>query len=442
VSTANHLGAPASDLSPTLASSMAGSGALRALRAEAASRLENTRMPTEALEDWRYSRISSLDLAQFCLVQEPPSVPPDREGTLASRLESAVSPDLVLRSLDGHFLAPPEAPEPLELQGEGLLGADDLGADELYQDFFALLNRAFAPAPLGLRVRAGQARKVVVEHWVSADSALVLPRLEVELEPGASLSLLEVLSGPGASLVVPVSRFELADRARLDYLVLQDLAPRAWQLGLAYARLGAEADLALFAAALGGHYARLRTVSVLEGQASSGRLGALYFAAGDQMHDFRTLQAHLGRRSRSELLYKGVVANSARSVYSGLIRVEKGAAGTNAFQTNRNLVLHEGAHADSVPNLEIEDNDVRCSHASAVGPVDPDQLFYLESRGVPTPAAERLIALGFLGEVLDALPIPEAAGVLRQAIAAKLDRAEATQRELALGGDSTTGGAR
>ena len=112
------------------------------------------------------------------------------------------------------------------------------------------------------------------------------------------------------------------------------------------------------------------------------------------MHDFRTVQHHRAPKTRSDLLYKGAVANSARSVYSGLIRVEKGARGTNAMQTNRNLVLHEGAHADSVPNLEIEDNDVRCSHASAVGPIAEDQRFYLESRGVPPDVADRLIALG------------------------------------------------
>ena len=114
------------------------------------------------------------------------------------------------------------------------------------------------------------------------------------------------------------------------------------------------------------------------------------------MHDFRTMQDHAAPRTTSDLLFKGAVGDTANSVYTGLIRVRPGAAGTNAFQTNRNLVLSEGAHADSVPNLEIEENDVKCSHASAVGPVDEDQQYYLESRGVPTDVAERLIVLGLL----------------------------------------------
>ena len=182
------------------------------------------------------------------------------------------------------------------------------------------------------------------------------------------------------------------------------------------------------AVALGGDYARLRTTdSMLAGQGASGRLLALYFGAGTQMHDFRTVQDHRAPKTNSDLLYKGAVANTARSVYSGLIRVEKGARGTNAFQTNRNLVLHEGAHADSVPNLEIEDNDVRCSHASAVGPIQEDQRFYLESRGVPSEISDRLIALGFLGEVLEHLPFASLAGPLRVLLAAKLELAEAAE---------------
>ena len=114
-----------------------------------------------------------------------------------------------------------------------------------------------------------------------------------------------------------------------------------------------------------------------------------------------------------------------RSVYSGLIRVRKEARGTNAFQTNRNLVLSEGAGAESVPNLEIETDDVRCSHASAVGPVDEEQRFYLESRGVPSEDAERLIVSGFFDEVLSRLPVGGLVPLLRGTVAAKFERKDA-----------------
>ena len=112
----------------------------------------------------------------------------------------------------------------------------------------------------------------------------------------------------------------------------------------------------------------------------------MYFGDGDQMLDFRTLQDHRAPDCTSDLMFKGVVDDRSHSVYSGMIRVRPEGRGTNAFQTNRNIKLSEDAWAESVPNLEIENNDVRCSHASTVGPIDVEQRFYLESRGVPDPS--------------------------------------------------------
>jgi Fe-S cluster assembly protein SufD len=161
------------------------------------------------------------------------------------------------------------------------------------------------------------------------------------------------------------------------------------------------------------------------GRGANGRLAAAYFGERDQMLDYRTFQRHLAPDTTSDLLFKGAVAGHSRAVYTGLIHVGKEARGTNAFQTNRNLKLSEGAWAESVPNLEIENNDVRCSHASTVGPVDPDQRFYLESRGVPTATAERLIVGGFFAEVVDALAEPGMAALVAGELAGRLERAEA-----------------
>jgi Fe-S cluster assembly protein SufD len=138
------------------------------------------------------------------------------------------------------------------------------------------------------------------------------------------------------------------------------------------------------------------------------------------MLDFRTLQDHAAPRTRSDLLFKGAVEDEARSVYSGLVRLRREAQKANAFQTNRNLVLTEGASAESIPNLEIEANDVRCSHASTVGPIDDDQRYYLETRGVPPATAERLIVLGFFEDVFARLPVPALATPLRRAVDEKV----------------------
>jgi Fe-S cluster assembly protein SufD len=142
------------------------------------------------------------------------------------------------------------------------------------------------------------------------------------------------------------------------------------------------------------------------------------------MHDFRTIQDHDAPHTTSDLLFKGAVQDHAASVYTGLIKIREHARGTNAFQTNRNLTLSEGAWAESVPNLDIRTNDVKCSHASTVGPIDEDQRFYLESRGIRPEVAERLVVLGFFDEVLGQLPAVDLVADLRARVAAKLNIGE------------------
>ncbi len=176
------------------------------------------------------------------------------------------------------------------------------------------------------------------------------------------------------------------------------------------------------AAGFGGDYTRLRSDCRLTGRGSSGDLLAIYFGDGDQMLDYRTFQDHRAPDTTSDLLFKGAVGGRSRSVYTGLIRVRKEGTNTNANQTNRNLKLSDEAWAESVPNLEIETNDVKCSHASAVGPIDEEQRFYLESRGVMPADAERLVLTGFFEEVIARLPIAGAAEPLRRRVRDKVAR--------------------
>jgi Fe-S cluster assembly protein SufD len=403
---------------------------LRVERRAALERFLVTGLPTDALEEWRYSRIDALDLDRYRPALTPPAAGvgpiPDLE-----RLVEALGTELTfVETHDGH-LARVRAGRPGVTVEQ--LSAPDAPAAPLSSvagepDAFALLNRACAPDPVRIQVSRGSAAQpVVVVHRSDTDGVAVFPRVLVGLDEDAEVSVIELLAGPASALVVPVTELDVAAGARLAYLQVQLLGPDAWQIGLQASRVARDGSLVAAAVALGGDYARVRTDSALVGPGADGRLLAVYFAADHQMHDFRTVQHHQAPKTRSDLLYKGAVANSARSVYSGLIRVEKGAAGTNAMQTNRNLVLHQGAHADSVPNLEIEDNEVRCSHASAVGPIADDERFYLESRGVPSDVADRLIALGFLDEVLGQLPVPALADTLRLMLAAKLDAADAIE---------------
>jgi Fe-S cluster assembly protein SufD len=401
-------------------------------------------LPTETDEIWRYSRIGDLELDLYS-----PWVPGvgdhaelhDLPGHLQQLVGAAGGEASVLVTVNGGpgQLVRPQAG--LEVMpgvanalgdGEPLLTLAGPRADP-----WTALNGAFGATPWRVTVAPGVAlaAPVVVVHWLAADGAAFFPRLEVELGAAASAQVVEVIVSADARLLaVPVAELAVGPGANLGFGHVQLLGARAWQLGNQVSRVGRDATLRSMTVALGGDYARVRTDSVLEGPGGDSELLAAFLGSGEQMHDLRTVQLHAAPRSRSNLLFKGAVANSSNSVYSGLIRVEKGAKGTNAFQTNRNLVLSEGARAYSVPNLEIEDNDVRCSHASAVGPIDESQRFYLESRGVPTHTAERLIALGFMDDVLGRFPVAGMVPWLRAAFAAKLDNAGFGTRSAPLGG--------
>ena len=309
--------------------------------------------------------------------------------------------------------------------------ADAKAGDELLggvlgeaPDAFAELNTAFSPEPVLVRVAPGTVvdQPIVVHVHAASAGALSAPRLVVELGADAQATVVEVqTSSPDVGLVSAITEIGVGDAARARHVTVQGLDPATWQVATQVSRVGASADFLAATAALGGEYARLRTDCRLAGRGATGTLLAAYLGGGNQMLDFRTFQDHAAPDTTSELLFKGALAGSSRSVYTGLIRVRPNARGTEAFQTNRNLKLSEHAWAESVPNLEIENNDVRCSHASAVGPVDEDQRFYLESRGVPTPEAERLIVAGFFDDVLVRFPAPLVADLVRAQIAGVLE---------------------
>ncbi|HET6915693.1 MAG TPA: SufD family Fe-S cluster assembly protein [Acidimicrobiales bacterium] len=396
---------------------------MRAERQAAAADFAHAEMPTEALEEWRYSRIADLDLERYGLPKEGAgeiATPDPAVAELLAALHDAV----VVRTLDGRLTSadPGDGIQVVDRSGTDGAPADSWGRDS---DPYATLNRAFAPTWLHVHAGTAEARTLVIVHQISDAPVAAFPRTCIEAARLAEINVIEIIAGGKGALVCPVTRLEVGEGARLNYTLVQLLDSTAWQIASQSSSVGRDASLVSAAVALGGDYARLRSESSLVAPGAGGRLLALYFGAGSQMPDFRTVQHHAAPKTQSELLYKGVVADESHSVYSGLIRVDKGAGGTNAMQTNRNLVLNEGAHADSVPNLEIEDNDVRCSHASAVGPIADDQRFYLESRGVPSRVADRLIALGFMDELLQQLPTGELRLPLRGMLASKLSNVEA-----------------
>lgn len=371
-------------MTPDLASAIPGPAWLTERRVAAAQRASALPMPQADEEIWRYSRIEELDLSRFAF---SPS---------AAAVTGAA--DVLSEVLEGD----PVAPAP---------------------DLFAEWNAALSE-PVVLRTRKGQVIEapIVLEHSVVEGQA-TFPRLVIHAAADSEITVVERFrsDGTGAALVSPVVEIHAAQAARVKYLAINELGNDVWQIAHQLAWADRDSSVSLSTVALGGDYARVRTEAVATGQGSTTKQTALYFADGTQMHDFRTIQSHVAPRTQSNLLFKGAVKDTARSVYTGLIRIGHEAKGAAAFQTNRNLTLSDGAWAESVPNLDIETNDVRCSHASTVGPIDPEQRFYLESRGVSPEIAERLIVLGFFDEVLEQLPLPAMAAQLRARVAAKLD---------------------
>ncbi|HUR22916.1 MAG TPA: Fe-S cluster assembly protein SufD [Acidimicrobiales bacterium] len=412
---------------------------LRNQREEAFGRFSVAERPTDAEDVWRYSRIGDLDLEAYEPVKLAPPSPDGAPPVLPAEIQ-AVLDDVGDRSglavlFNGQLvhceLAAAPATQGVHLGSLSALddGAGLTGSVAGQADSYVELATAFMADAVVVRVPRGIVVEapIVVVHWVDAEGAAVFPRLIVDAGEMSQFTVLDyATSAPGVtSLVFPVVELDVGDAANVSYLNIQQLGPKVWQVGYQASRVRCDATLSSTTIALGGDYARVRTDSRLAGRGGHSNLLAAYFGDAAQMHDFRTMQDHDAPKTTSDLLFKGAVEDEAHSVYSGLIRVRKGAGGTSAFQTNRNLVLTPGAQADSVPNLEIEENDVHCSHASAVGPVDEDQRYYLESRGVPSEVAERLIVLGFFDDIIDRSPIPALRRRLRAALAAKLPGVEA-----------------
>lgn len=361
------------------------------LRLAAAERAAAAVLPTADEEVWRYSRIRELDL----------------DGLVPGRAVTTVTGgDPAAQVVVGAALG-------------------ELAGAEAAVDVFHELNTAFMDVVL---VRVGRGKSVsepiVVTHHIDGPGVACFPRLVIDAGEDAEVVVVEqFVSADGVrNVVVPRLEVRAAQAARLKYLGVNLLGTSTWMLGHQQAIGERDSTTLLSSVALGGDYARIRTDARVTGTGASTRQIALYYADGHQMHDFRTLQDHIAPKTNSDLLFKGAVQDQASSVYTGLIRIRHDAKGSAAFQTNRNLTLSHGAWAESVPNLDIQTNDVKCSHASTVGPIDDDQRFYLESRGIPPEVAERLVVLGFFDEVLDQLPVGPLAGELRQQVSAKLQR--------------------
>ncbi len=266
-------------------------------------------------------------------------------------------------------------------------------------------------------------RPIRLNRWVSRPGAATFSRLLILAEDNSQASFIEEIQSPDfdrATLVHGAVELMAHSGAKIQFVSLQTMGyGGVW---IANQRTLAERDSSLdtLNVALGGSFNRVDLNAQLRGSGASSDMLGLYFADGDQHFDFNTGQDHIAPNAHSDLLYKGALDFEARGIFRGIIRVHKGAQRTDAYQTNRNLLLSNRVVATSLPNLEIEADDVRCSHGATVGELDAEALFYLMSRGMSRERAERLVVMGFLDEVLGRLPFADVSARVTRAIETKL----------------------
>jgi Fe-S cluster assembly protein SufD len=251
-------------------------------------------------------------------------------------------------------------------------------------------------------------------------------RLVVVAEEGARASIIEEYASPSpdtAAYSNAVTELFVEPAAKLEYVSLQNLSQQTWHFANHHARVERDAELDWVAGGFGSKRGKTRIQNDLNGRGATSRVTGAYFADGTQHLDYDTFQEHIAPDCESDFAFKGALRDHATAVWRGMIRVEKDAQKTNAYQECRNLMLSPTTHAVPIPGLEILANDVRCTHAATVGRVDREDMFYLMSRGLTRQEAERLIVRGFFQEILDRIELEPVREAVTAALEARIPQA-------------------
>lgn len=378
-------------------------------RREAFAAFQSAAMPTPKDEAWKYVDID-FDLDANVPVAVP-GRPLDDDGFVTSLSDLAGRVTVV----DGHTVSIDHS-GPVEV--DSMMGERSLEQGRV--DKFAAANAAFGVDGVSVRIPGGKRLEtpLLIDVQQVTPRGFGFPSIRVLAEAGSEASVVVVFrSAVGArTALAPVIDVRAEDGAQVRFTTVQNLAGDALLAARERVTVGRDATVRLGEVGLGGRYARLDLRMTLEGDGSSAELVGLSFGEHTQVMDYRVVVDHVGKDTTSNVFIKGAVEDEAQSVFTGLLRIEKDALRTNAFETNRNLVLSPGAKADSVPNLEILCDDVMCGHGSSVGPLEEEHLYYLMSRGISRQRAERVLVRGFFAEVIERLPVPRLAGPIDEIV--------------------------
>ena len=384
-----------------LAARMPGSASLRAA---AAATVRANGLPGPREEAWRYTLLRPLTDIAF----SEPVMPVSDHAALLAKLPQIDAPRLVF--VDGRFRAELSQRPPQVTVRTGVPAFGGLARDA--EEKIVALNTMLAQDGADIGVPAGVDGGTLVLASLGSDAhgrpVSFHPRHAIRLGAGATLTLIELSTGEGAYLHSPVFEVSVAEGATLTHLRLQDEAPGAFHLSTLYAEIAARGTYDSFALTLGARLARLEVHARLTGAGGAVHLNAAQLLDGSQHADFTTVVSHDAPSCASRQTVKNVLGGRSRGVFQGKIEVARAAQKTDGYQMNQALLLSPFAEIDSKPQLQIYADDVKCSHGATVGELDPEQLFYLRSRGIAEPAARAMLVRAFLVEALD--PITHDAG--------------------------------
>lgn len=395
--------------------------------------------PSRSMESWRFANVKGLGVEGFRLA---PTLEPSETHSLleaSKRIESnsgelvfgnddliheeALSAELsekgvIFEPLSRAFAKHSEILEEFFMEQESALGSEKFTA------LHTALNRngtlLFVPENVEIEL------PFVSYHWAKGEESAVFPHTLVIAKDNSKVTFVDVYGSDDkdlAQLACGVSTLYAAPGANVEYHYVQN-----WnESSLSFNRLTTitqrDANIRAFGINIGSKHARSEGRTIIDGAGSNAELFSMTVAHDSQEMDQRTLQSHNAPNSRSNLLFKNALQDESKTIFSGLIKVAEEAQQTDAYQTNRNLLLNPSAEANSLPGLEILANDVKCSHGATTGQIDEEQLFYLLARGVSKPTAQKLLVFGFFEEILKQIKHEELADYHRQLVQQKFGNA-------------------
>ncbi|HQV93200.1 MAG TPA: Fe-S cluster assembly protein SufD [Anaerolineales bacterium] len=415
----------------------AGQGAVASYRTSAWSAFKKNPLPDTTQEAWRRTDIHTLPADKFVLPKDGAfnDLPPVREDLLRPLVADQHGGQIIL--LPGGSTI--ELDE--KIAKKGVVFTDLKTAEEKYPELlakmmgktvnveegkFSALTGAFAQNGVVLYVPKG----VTVDEplhsvlWGPGADLAHVSHILVLVDEGASVTYVHEAASPDEtgsnSLHAGIVEIQVMQGAALKFVELQSWGRHVWNFSHERARVERGGNLDWIFGAIGSRLTKNFSELDLAGEGAQGRMSGFYFTDGNQHLDHDTQQNHLAPHTTSDLLFKGALKGKSRSVWQGMIYVAPGAQKTDGYQANRNLVLSEGARADSIPGLEILADDVRCTHGATVGKLEAEPLFYLKSRGIPQNEAEKIVVEGFFDPIFQRIPFEGVRERFQQYIADKM----------------------